>query len=97
MLFALTPKKSKPVVNANKTRFLFAIFNFVYSILAIAIGVDFQLADDPYFAMLWFAIGLIYIIIGFVILLRRKKKIDFSNTIEEKVELVEEEDTMTDI
>jgi len=51
---------------------LFAILNFVYSVFAIAIGVDFQLTDNPYFAMIWFALGLIYIIIAFVTLLKKK-------------------------
>ncbi len=76
---------------------LYAILNFVYSIMVIAIGVDSQLADDPYFAMLWFAIGLIYIIIGFVTLLRRKGKskpmviVDDIDEIEEEMNALTEE------
>jgi len=73
---------------------LFAILNFIYSIMAIAIGVDFQFADSPYLAMLWFATGLIYIIIGFVVLLLRKRKKDFVNKAEEQVGFTEKEDVL---
>ncbi len=76
---------------------VFAILNFIFTIIAIAIGVDFQLADSPYLAMLWFAIGLIYIIIGFVALLRRKGKskpliiVDDNDEIEEEMNALPKE------
>ncbi|RLD41377.1 MAG: hypothetical protein DRI89_09955 [Bacteroidetes bacterium] len=76
---------------------VFAILNFIYTVVAIAIGVDFQLADSPYLAMLWFAIGLIYIIIGFVALLRRKGKskpliiVDDNDEIEEEMNALPKE------
>ena len=74
----------------------FAILNFVYSGIGIAIGVDFQLADDPYVAMLWFAIGLIYTIIGFVTLLRRKGKSKPLIIVDDNDEIEEEMNALTE-
>ncbi len=72
---------------------VFAILNFIYTVIAIAVGVDFQLADSPYLAMLWFAIGLVYLIIGFVTLLKRKTKKVSSYRTEENDELITSDDT----
>jgi hypothetical protein len=52
----------------------FVILNFIFTTLSIYLAVDLQLADNPYFAMLWFALALIYLINAFVVLLKVKGK-----------------------
>jgi phosphate/sulfate permease len=52
----------------------FVILNFVFTGLSIYLAIDLQLADSPYFAMLWFALALVYLVIAFVVLLKVKTK-----------------------
>jgi len=51
----------------------FAILNFIFAAVALIVGLDYQFADNKYMAIVWIAIMLIYLIIGFVLLLIIKK------------------------
>ena len=51
----------------------FAILNFVFAAVALIVSVDYQFTDKKYLAMLWIAIMLVYLIIGFALLLLIKK------------------------
>jgi len=51
----------------------FAILNFVFAAVALIVSVDYQFTDKKYLAMLWIAIMLVYLIIGFMLLLFIKK------------------------
>lgn len=52
----------------------FAILNFVFAAVALIVSVDYQFTDKKYLAMLWIAIMLVYLVIGFVLLLLIKKE-----------------------
>jgi hypothetical protein len=64
----------------------FVILNFIYTGIAIYLAVDLQLADSPYFAMLWFALALVYLINAFVVLLKVRSKKASIETTETKIE-----------
>jgi predicted membrane protein len=51
---------------------LFVILNFIFSFAALVVTIDFLLAKNN-FAILWVAITLIYLIVGFVLLLKINK------------------------
>jgi len=55
---------------------LFAILNFIFSGVSIfvALNLQFKESANNYFAAIWFAIALFYLINGFVIMLKLKKK-----------------------
>ncbi len=52
----------------------FVILNFFFTGLSIYLAIDLQLTDSPYFAMLWFALALVYLVIAFVVLIKVKAK-----------------------
>lgn len=51
----------------------FVILNFIFAAVALVVGINYQFADNKYMAMTWIAIMLVYLIIGFVLLLKIKK------------------------
>ncbi|MBC8490589.1 MAG: hypothetical protein H8D45_31625 [Bacteroidetes bacterium] len=51
----------------------FVILNFIFAAVALVVGINYQFADNKYMAMMWIAIMLVYLIIGFVLLLKIKK------------------------
>ena len=54
----------------------FAILNFIFSGVSVFVALNFQFKEsaNKYFAAIWFAIALFYLINGFVIMLKLKKK-----------------------
>ncbi len=52
----------------------FAILNFIFAAVALLVGVDYQFADNKYMAMVWIAIMLVYLIFGFIIVIKLKKQ-----------------------
>ncbi|MCD4788686.1 MAG: hypothetical protein K8R37_01705 [Bacteroidales bacterium] len=51
----------------------FVILNFIFAAVALIVGINYQFADNKYMAMMWIAIMLVYLIIGFVLLLKIRK------------------------
>jgi len=51
----------------------FVILNFIFAAVALVVGINYQFANNKYMAMMWIAIMLVYLIIGFVLLLKIKK------------------------
>lgn len=61
------------IVTTIKTKnLLFVILNFMFSFAALIVAIDYLLKKNN-FAIIWVIITLIYLIIGFVVLLRLKK------------------------
>jgi hypothetical protein len=60
------------VTSARQKGILFAILNFIFAFAALVVAIDFQLGKNQ-FAILWMIITLIYLVLGFLILLRAKK------------------------
>jgi len=60
------------ITSVKQKGILFAILNFIFALAALVVAIDFQL-DKNQFAILWMIITLIYLILGFLILLRIKK------------------------
>lgn len=59
----------------------FAILNFIFSGVSVFVGLNylFKESTNKFFAAIWFAIALFYLINGFVIMLRLKKNQDKEN------------------
>ncbi len=51
----------------------FVILNFIFAAVALVVGINYQFAGNKYMAMMWIAIMLVYLIIGFVLLLKIRK------------------------
>ncbi|MFU8842628.1 MAG: hypothetical protein ACNA7V_02355 [Bacteroidales bacterium] len=60
------------ITSVKQKGILFAILNFIFALAALVVAIDFQLGKNQ-FAILWMIITLIYLILGFLILLRVKK------------------------
>lgn len=51
----------------------FVILNFIFAAVSLIVGINYQFADNKYMAIMWIAIMLVYLIIGFVLLLKIRK------------------------
>jgi Ca2+/Na+ antiporter len=60
------------VTTIQTKNLLFVILNFIFSFAALIVAIDYLLKKNN-FAIIWVIITLIYLIIGFVVLLRLKK------------------------
>ncbi len=62
------------LVTVKTKNLFFVILNFLFAAAALMVCVDYLLADNVNFGIVWMAITLIYLIIGFVLLLQVRKK-----------------------
>jgi hypothetical protein len=60
------------VTTIQTKNLLFVVLNFIFSFAALIVAIDYLLKKNN-FAIIWVIITLIYLIIGFVVLLRLKK------------------------
>ncbi|OQX79309.1 MAG: hypothetical protein B6D61_03795 [Bacteroidetes bacterium 4484_249] len=58
----------------NTKNIYFAILNFLFATVALIVGVDYQFAENKYMAIVWIAIMLVYLIVGFVVVIKLKKQ-----------------------
>jgi uncharacterized membrane protein len=61
------------VTTIQTKNLLFVVMNFIFSFTSLIVAMDYMFKKND-FAIVWVIITLIYLIIGFLVLLRLKKR-----------------------